>query len=95
MNYSKLEDRFNYDDRHDINDHENYYENDNNKKSDNNNLAGFIDDNFSEHELRCWVGNDEDALITLNKCIKWMEDRKWEAMKEYLHLIGKIVINNR
>jgi hypothetical protein len=89
MNYGKLEDRFNYDDTHDIHDHDNEYDNQKYKKS-NNDFAGFIEENFSEHELRCWVGNDEDALITLNKCIKWMEDRKWEAMKEYLHLIGKI-----
>lgn len=88
MNYAKLEDKFNYDDTNDIHDHDHDYDNNKYKKS-NNNFAGYIEENFSEHELRCWVGNDEDALVTLNKCIKWMEDRKWEAMKEYLHMIGK------
>ena len=89
MKYEKLDDRFNYDDNNDININDHEYDNDGFRpKGINSKFAEYIEENFSEHELRSWVGNDEDALVTLNKCIKWMDDKKWEEMKEHLQMIG-------
>lgn len=57
-------------------------------------IQDFINEEISEPDLMYMCKDDEEATILLKKCVKWMNEKNWVTMKNYLQDISKHISLN-
>jgi hypothetical protein len=57
-----------------------------------NEIQDFINEEISEPDLMYFCKDDDKATSLLKKCIKWMNDKDWATMKNYLICNNNFII---
>ncbi len=52
-------------------------------------IQDFINEEISEPDLMYLCKDDEEATLLLKKCVKWMNEKNWNLMKNYLSGLSK------